>query len=76
MANEIFEANPKLDYYFETSDRNCFLTKTAAVSHAKTLKDKKVKMVYNEALKSKASAEPVNPVKLEPVVPADKPVVE
>lgn len=45
---EIFEAHPKLDCYFETSDGSCFYTENAAEAHAKTQKDKKVKKVYNE----------------------------
>ena len=69
MKNEIFKANPNLDCYFETTDGECFFTENAAEAHSKTLKDKKVKAVYNEALKKKVSSEPVEP-KAEPVVPA------
>lgn len=50
--NEIFEAHPKLDCYFETSDGSCFYTENAAEAHAKTLKDKKVKSVVNKNVKS------------------------
>lgn len=69
MKNIIFDTHPKLDCYFETADGSCFFTENAAEAHSKTLKDKKVKAVYNEALKKKASSEPVEP-KSEPVVPA------
>lgn len=69
MKNIIFDTHPKLDCYFETADGSCFFTENAAEAHSKTLKDKKVKAVYNEALKKKASSEPAEP-KAEPVVPA------
>lgn len=68
MKNIIFDTHPKLDCYFETADGSCFFTENAAEAHSKTLKDKKVKAVYNEALKKKVSSEPVEP-KAEPVVP-------
>ena len=48
--NEIFEAHPKLDCYFETSDGSCFYTENAAEAHSKTLKDKKVKTVVKNLL--------------------------
>jgi hypothetical protein len=46
MENPIFENNPSLDCYFETSDGNCFFTEHAAQSHAHDLKNKQVKAVY------------------------------
>lgn len=47
MKNPVFEANPSLDCYFETTDGSCFFTENAAETHAKTLNDKKVKAVHN-----------------------------
>lgn len=74
FENGNFDTHPKLDYYFETADGSCFFTENAAEAHSKTLEDKKVKAVYNEALKKKASSEPAEP-KAEPVEPVE-PVVE
>ena len=55
--NEIFEAHPKLDCYFETSDGSCFYTENAAEAHSKTLKDKKVKTVVKKSTPVEAKAE-------------------
>ena len=48
MKNSIFEENPKLDCYFETSDGNPFYTENAAQYHAKDLEDKSVKAIYRK----------------------------
>jgi hypothetical protein len=42
MKNEIFEANPQLDCYFETTDGACFFTENAAKDHARSLTEKAV----------------------------------
>ena len=55
--NKIFEAHPKLDCYFETSDGSCFYTENAAEAHSKTLKDKKVKTVVKKSTPVEAKAE-------------------
>ena len=45
--NPVFEANPRLDCYFETADGGAFFTENAANNHAKSLKDKTVTAVQN-----------------------------
>ncbi len=42
MSKDIFEANPSLDRYYETSDGTPFYTKNSADLHAKTLEDQTV----------------------------------
>lgn len=53
MKNEIFEANPKLDCYYETADGNAFFTENAAKAHAKDLNDKTVKTRHRVELVEK-----------------------
>jgi hypothetical protein len=55
---EIFDAHPKLDCYFKTSDGSCFYTENAAETHAKTLENKNVKTIVREskAVESKEEA--------------------
>lgn len=43
MKNKVFEANPSLDCYFQTTDGECFFTENAAKDHARSLADKTVK---------------------------------
>jgi hypothetical protein len=61
MENPIFENNPSLDYYFETSDGNSFFTEHAAQSHAQGLKNKQVKTVYKEVATQEAVVEASSP---------------
>jgi hypothetical protein len=56
--NLIFEANPSLDCFYETTDSSCFFTENAAEAHAKTLKDKKVNFVHKSS--STTETEQVN----------------
>lgn len=46
--NKIFQNNPQLDAYFETSDGMPFYTENAAKNHAKDLKDKEVKRIERD----------------------------
>lgn len=46
--NKIFQNNPQLDVYFETSDGTPFYTENAAKNHAKDLKDKEVKRIERD----------------------------
>ena len=46
MKNEIFQANPKLDCYFKTSDGECFFTENAAKDHARSLTEKTVETLH------------------------------
>jgi|SRR5690554_235127 len=43
--SKIFQNNPQLDAYFETSDGTPFYTENAAKNHARDLKDKEVKRI-------------------------------
>ena len=45
--NPVFEANPSLDCYFETTDGEAFFTENAANNHALSLKDRTVVAVQN-----------------------------
>lgn len=81
MKNPIFEANPSLDCYFETTDGSCFFTENAAQGHAKSLKDKTVKAVHkvndtsnSEVVKQiEVEAEEVDPnATTEPVAEPEK----
>jgi predicted DNA-binding WGR domain protein len=72
MKNPIFEANPSLDCYFETSDGSCFFTENAAESHAQTLKNKKVKSVYAETTSTDAVTENVETTSKVAVVEPEK----
>lgn len=46
MKNEIFQANPKLDCYFKTSDGESFFTENAAKDHARSLTEKTVETLH------------------------------
>ena len=49
MKNQVFESNPNMKEYFETSDGQPFYKKQDAELHARSLKDKKVTLVERPA---------------------------
>ncbi len=72
MKDSIFEANPKLDCYFETSDGTPFYTDYAADTHAKSLEHKLVKTIYrsNEVEPVEEKTEATHPV--ESIAPVEE----
>jgi hypothetical protein len=57
MSKEIFDQNPSLKEYFETSDGKKFYNDNAAHNHARLLVDKEVKHVKRGATAEETTAE-------------------
>lgn len=66
MSNNVFKQHPRLESYHETSDGIKFFTESNAKNHAKSLKDKKVKVVErseeNDAPKKDTEPKASNPM--------------
>lgn len=68
--NTIFNDNPELNAYHETSDGKAFYTPNDAKNHAKTLTDKTVKLVERGNEPSDENAKPAKPAKAEELITA------
>ena len=80
MKNKIFKANPQLDFYFETTDGECFFTENAAKDHARSLTEKAITTHNKSDYSGTDSADEtdesavltiVSEEVIEPVVPAE-----
>ncbi|NDP26454.1 MAG: hypothetical protein GZ087_03365 [Flavobacterium sp.] len=61
MKNPIFEQHPDLQKVYVTADGECFYQEADAKNHAKSLKEKAVKVVYNEQFLEVVGEEELDP---------------
>jgi hypothetical protein len=64
MENTIFDKNPSLEEYHQTSDGQAFYTKSNALNHARTLEDKAVKTVSRGDVAAAPEPKAKKPAKL------------
>jgi hypothetical protein len=78
MKNQVFESNPNMKEYFETSDGQPFYKKQDADLHATSLKDKKVTLVERPAKdeKPKTAAEVIELISVAETVEAVEALIE